>query len=309
MRYVILRESRGFGERESLQRRSGTDIYRITLVNSQPFTQYDRDLLRRCLNKEPGAWNDFVDRYLSLIYHVINYTAYLRSVRLGPEDVEDIAAEILLQLVEDNFKILRQFRGESSLATYLTVVSRRLCVRELVRRKKRQEALARGDVVVPPDEIEGDPAAQKGLERLEEVEYLLKHLKGREREIVRLYYLEGRTYEEISIETDVPVNTIGVVLTRAREKLRRLAKRSHLQSQPRGRAEKERRPDSANIPSGSTIMLHPQTVLPKASPSASQTPASSPSESGSASAAPPPSSSDQSPRSASTESESPPPSH
>jgi RNA polymerase sigma-70 factor (ECF subfamily) len=195
-------------------------------VDSKPFTQYDRDLLKRCLHKEPGAWNDFVDRYLSLIYHVINYTAYLRSVRLGPEDVEDIAADILLQLVEDNFKILRQFRGESSLATYLTVVTRRLCVRELVRRKKRQEALARGDVVVPPSEVEGDPAAQKGLERLEEVEYLLKHLKGREREIVRLYYLEGRTYEEISIETDVPVNTIGVVLSRAREKLRRLAKRS-----------------------------------------------------------------------------------
>ena len=277
-------------------------------MNSQPFTQYDRDLLRRCLNKEPGAWNDFVDRYLSLIYHVINYTAYLRSVRLGPEDVEDIAAEILLQLVEDNFKILRQFRGESSLATYLTVVARRLCVRELVRRKKRQEALARGDVVVPPDETEGDPAAQKGLERLEEVEYLLKHLKGREREIVRLYYLEGRTYEEISIETNVPVNTIGVVLTRAREKLRRLAKRSHSQSQQRGRAEKERRSDSANIPSGSTVVLQPQAVLPKASPSASQTPASSHPESEPASAAPPPSSSDPSPPSTSTASESPPPS-
>jgi len=37
---------------------------------------------------------------------------------------------------------------------------------------------------------------------------------------VRLYYLEGRTYEEISTELNVPVNTIGPILSRARKKLR-----------------------------------------------------------------------------------------
>ena len=45
-----------------------------------------------------------------------------------------------------------------------------------------------------------------------------------EREIVRLFYLEGRTYEEISAEVDVPVNSIGAVLSRARAKLRELSK-------------------------------------------------------------------------------------
>ena len=181
------------------------------------FTAVDRDLLRRCLNKDPGAWNDFVDRYLSLIYHVIGYTAHLRSVRLGPEDVEDIAAEVLLKIVANHYKVLREFRGESSLATYLTVVARRICVQELVRRQRRKEAIARGDLRVPVQELEEEPAAQKGVESLEEVEKLLRRLSGREREIVRLYYLEGRTYEEISTETDVPVNTIGTMLSRAQE--------------------------------------------------------------------------------------------
>src|SRR5205807_1713833 len=37
-----------------------------------PLTPLDRDLLKRCLNHEPGSWNDFVDRFLGLIYHVIN---------------------------------------------------------------------------------------------------------------------------------------------------------------------------------------------------------------------------------------------
>ena len=176
------------------------------------FFNVDRDLLKRCLNREPGSWNDFVDRFLSLIYHTIGYTAHLRSARLSPEDVEDIAAEVLLRLVADNFKVLRDFRKESSLATYLTVVARRICVNELVRRQKVRDAIKRGESRLAAQDLDDAPAAQKGMESLEEVEKLLRRLKGTEREIVRLYYLEGRTYEEISTETDVPVNTIGIAL-------------------------------------------------------------------------------------------------
>ncbi len=199
-------------------------------MESNSFTAVDRDLLKRCLNREPGSWNDFVDRYLSLIYHVIGYTAHLRSVRLNPEDVEDIAAEILLKVVANDFRLLREFRGESSLATYLTVVARRICIQELIRRQKAKDALARGDVRVPTEDLDEEPAAQKGVESLDEVEKLLRRLSGKEREIVRLYYLEARTYEEISTETNVPVNTIGAVLSRARKKLRAAVKSSSADS-------------------------------------------------------------------------------
>jgi RNA polymerase sigma-70 factor (ECF subfamily) len=187
-------------------------------VDSNPFTAVDRDLLKRCLNRSPGSWNDFVDRFLSLVYHVIGYTAHLRSVRLNPEDVEDIAAEVLLKIVSNDFKVLREFRAEASLATYLTVVARRICIRELVRRQKNKAGAAAGlDALGERDDA---PAAQKGAESLEEVEKLLRRLSGKEKEIVRLYYLEGRTYEEISTETEVPVNSIGALLSRARKKLR-----------------------------------------------------------------------------------------
>lgn len=192
-------------------------------MDETPFTAVDRELLKRCLSREPGSWNDFVDRFLSLIYHTIGYTAHLRSARLGPEDVEDIAAEVLLRIVADNFRVLREFRKQSSLATYLTVVARRICVNELVRRQKVRDAIKQGESRLAAADLDDAPAAQKGMESLDEVEKLLRRLKGQEREIVRLYYLEGRTYEEISTETDVPVNTIGAVLSRARKKLRAMA--------------------------------------------------------------------------------------
>jgi RNA polymerase sigma-70 factor (ECF subfamily) len=180
----------------------------------------DRELLRRCLDKNPGSWNDFVDRFLSLIYHTIHYTAYLRSAHVTPEDVEDIAAEVLVQFVADDYKCFRKFRGKASLATYVTVIARRTCVHELNRRQTVRNDIRQGVSKVESEPVDESEAATKGVESLEEVERLLRKLSGKEREIVRLYYLQGRTYEEISTEVDVPVNSIGTILYRARKKLR-----------------------------------------------------------------------------------------
>ena len=184
-------------------------------------TAVDRSLLQRCLNHASGAWNDFVDRFLGLIYHVVHHTAFLRSTPLPPEDTEDVVAEILLQLVANDYAVLRKFRGESSLATYLTVVARRICVHELARRAAARETQPAADGHAL-DNGHGIPAkAEAGLENLEEVQKLLSTLPAREREVVRLCYLEGRSYEEISTALHVPINSIGPILTRARKRLRK----------------------------------------------------------------------------------------
>jgi RNA polymerase sigma-70 factor (ECF subfamily) len=60
-----------------------------------------------------------------------------------------------------------------------------------------------------------------GLEGLEEIQRMLRRLPTRERQVVRLFYLEGRSYEEISTELGIPVNSIGPILSRARKVLRR----------------------------------------------------------------------------------------
>jgi RNA polymerase sigma-70 factor (ECF subfamily) len=180
-------------------------------------TNLDRDLLKRCLAHQAGAWNDFVDRFLGLIYHVIRHTAHLRSAPLTPEDVEDMAAEILLQIVAHDYGILRQFRGHSSLATYLTVIARRICVHELARRSAARDVQAPGGVDL--DTVPAKPAPREEVEEREEVEKLLSRLSGREREVVWLRFIEGRSYEEISTTLDIPVNTVGSILTRAKARM------------------------------------------------------------------------------------------
>jgi RNA polymerase sigma-70 factor, ECF subfamily len=182
-------------------------------------TKVDKELLQRCLAKQSGAWNDFVDRFLGLVYHTIHHTAHLRSVTLRPEDTEDVAAEILLQIVANDFAVLRQFKGQCSLATYLVVIARRICVHELARRVAAAEVQPHARDLAE-DDHEQPSRPEAGLESLEEVQKLLARLPSKERRVVAMYYLEGRSYEEISTELNIPVNTIGPILSRARKKLR-----------------------------------------------------------------------------------------
>ena len=104
-------------------------------IGAVALSEIDRNLLERCLQRKSRAWEDFVDRFIGLIAHVVNHTAQARSVRLTPEDRDDLCAEVLLNIIKDDFAILRHFRGQSSLATYLTVVTRRIVVRRMILRK------------------------------------------------------------------------------------------------------------------------------------------------------------------------------
>jgi len=179
----------------------------------------DRNLLDRCLARKAGSWEDFVDRFLGLVTHVVNHTAHSRSIKLSAPDRDDFCADVFLAIVKDDFALLRHFRGECSLATYLTVVARRVVVRELLQKKTLGRLSLSG---VREVETNGHHHEQRINDR-DEVERLLRALDGDEARIVRLYHLEGRSYQEISLAVGMPENSIGPTLTRCREKLRRAA--------------------------------------------------------------------------------------
>lgn len=180
-------------------------------------SEIDRKLLDRCISRQPRSWEDFVDRYMGLVIHVINHTAQCRSMRLSDEDREDLAAEVFLEMIKDDLAVLRHFRGESSLATYLTVVVRRIVVRDLLRQRPSTTLAHVAEAVSP------EASAEKRIDDREEVEQLLNGLGSCEAAVVRMYHIEGRSYGEISRTTGMPENSVGPMLSRARGRLQRRA--------------------------------------------------------------------------------------
>lgn len=189
-------------------------------------TEIDRNLLKRCVAEEPGAWKDFVDRFIGLFIHVINHTAHARSVRVQQNDVDDLCAEIFVSLLSDNFAVLRRFKGNSSLATYLTVIARRITVRQIAQRRMAE---ALGHVQAHQSSLDQARATalheMQRIDNADQVERMLRDLPERDAAIVREYHLEGRSYGEISSRLGVPENTIGPTLSRARDRLRHESRR------------------------------------------------------------------------------------
>lgn len=200
-------------------------------------SEFDRELIDRCLSRAPEAWTEFVDRYIGLVIHTINHTAQTRSLQVTEQDVEDYTAEVFLQIVSKDLAVLRRFKGNSSLATYLAVIVRRIVVREFVQRRhprttetgssseseesEASQVLAfRLSLDHPEAVADKQPTADQLLTNQEIVAQLLSVLDGNEREVVRLFHLEGRSYQEISGMTGVPENSIGPTLSRARQRLR-----------------------------------------------------------------------------------------
>lgn len=165
-------------------------------AGSQLFPPRDRQLLDGCIQGDPAAWDAFVDRFCDLLGFVIDRTAAQRRCSLAPAARDDLLADVLLELIHHDAAVLRGFTGRSTLATYLTVVARRVVVRGLRNVAARAPESPRGSA--------GHDGGRHGSEAPEAT-------------LVRLHDVEGRSYGEISRLTGMPLASIGPALKRARQ--------------------------------------------------------------------------------------------
>lgn len=97
-------------------------------------------LIDRVVAAEPGAFDDFLERYRALIYSVL----YSRGFRFPNDYLDDIYQSFVLAVAKDNFRKLRAFQGRNncSLATFLQIVATRFALDEL--RKWKRHPRGRG---------------------------------------------------------------------------------------------------------------------------------------------------------------------
>lgn len=177
-------------------------------------SEFDRELLDKCLNVQPGSWEHFTDRFAGVLMGVVTHVANSRDIVTTIMDREDIVATVFEKLVEDDFRVLRNFRGTSSLYTYLSIVCRRIAVRQLIKLDRRQ----RKERSMAPTEV--DTSAPVDINR-PDFEELLRSLDSVSSELVRLRYVHELPYSEISQRLNIPENSIGPMLSRARAAIRK----------------------------------------------------------------------------------------
>lgn len=184
-----------------------------------PLTETDRRLINELLTGKEGVWEEFVNRYSSLIIQVIRHTAHAHSLKISKHDEDDLCADTFAALLDRNMSAIRDFRGKASFATYLGVVARRIVLRHITRKRYR-EALGHVTVHKAAMEARGDRGEVSAVDAREELDSLMSRLPAHLRSVLKLFYLEDQSYRDIGRRLGLPMNSIGPMLSRARALLK-----------------------------------------------------------------------------------------
>lgn len=162
--------------------------------------------IARIQHGKTDEYRKLVDRYQAgLIIHCEN-------ILKDRQDGEDIAQEAFIKAYQN----LAHFSLEKAqFSTWLYKIATNLCIDQLRRHKRRVRVadIERYAEEADPESLRYDEilAIRQAVEMLEPPTYA---------EIIKAYFWEGKTYQEIAAQHETSVNTIGTWIHRAKRQLR-----------------------------------------------------------------------------------------
>ena len=174
----------------------------------------EADLVQRCLEGDGAAWDALARTYWRRVFNI----AYKFVARY--EEAEDLTQEIFVKL----FRALPTYDRRASFETWLTRLSRNLCIDHYRRRRRESETFT---TEIDPDAIQLDDLWSRPdatLEQRDEISMVrraLAKLPPTFREPVALRDIHELSYEEIASRLQLPEGTVKSRINRGRRELAR----------------------------------------------------------------------------------------
>jgi RNA polymerase sigma factor (sigma-70 family) len=186
-------------------------------------------LVLACADGDRDAWEAFVRGYGPLLRALGRRMLLRRTGRAADADVEEVVSQVFVALCRGERRLLRRYRPEFRLSTYLGVICRTEVGKMLRKKALPSVATDFGDGSSRADRAdestESPLSALEQRERtgaLEEVHRALAHLGTRDRLLISLRFLDGLDYGRIAAVLRVAPESVGQLLHRAKERLARL---------------------------------------------------------------------------------------
>ena len=166
-------------------------------------TVTDAQLVRRCREGDPAAWNALVERFSRYVHAIC-----VNGFRLSVEDAEDVFQEVFTRV----YTRLETLRDDAAVRPWIAQLTRRLCI----------DAMAGSAREQPVEEVL-HPEQQHMLEEIDEafaVREALTTLSESCQEMLDRFFTRDESYKTISVELDLPAGTIASRISRCLQKLR-----------------------------------------------------------------------------------------
>jgi RNA polymerase sigma-70 factor (ECF subfamily) len=180
-----------------------------------PSTHPDLDaLIRRCLDGDQAAWSRIVSTHWRRVFNI----AYKFTGRY--DEAEDLAQDVFLKL----FKSLDTFDRRANFQTWLTSVSRNLCIDHYRSVRRERETMNRTidpDTLTPVARGASPQALLEQRDRVTQLREALDRLTPPLRAAVMLRDIHELTYQEIADRLGLPEGTVKSRINRGRAELAR----------------------------------------------------------------------------------------
>ncbi len=172
--------------------------------------------LAELLKTDDGALAEIIDRYQDKLDRYIK-----RISNLSKEDREDILQEVFLSVYENVNSFDSSFKFSSWIyrITHNKVIS-------LWRKNKStsQNVSLEENLILLEQSLKEENSILKQLEEKENAKIINKALESlpiKYKEPLVLYFIENKSYEEISDILQMPVSSVGTRIRRAKEKIKK----------------------------------------------------------------------------------------
>jgi len=201
----------------------------MKLVAAIPADWTDAQLLVRVLSNQDVAWTELVRRYRALIYRCITKVTGRAGGR-GGIDVDEIFADVMMQLVRDDMHKLRIYdasRG-SKLSSWIGMISINATYDYLRAAGRRPLLTTDGEPLEPSERDDHSPLdALLEKERWSHFHEILAEFTDKDRTFVELYFQRGMEPDAVAAHMQISLKTvyskkhkIRAHLVRCLEKLR-----------------------------------------------------------------------------------------
>lgn len=174
------------------------------------------ELIRRCLQKEKKAWDVFVRKYSKLIYWAIRKRLNASGFKFSQDDIDGIFQDVFLSILEGDK--LGQLKDPKIIPGWLAIIASNKTVDFMRCKIKEDKKLVIEMPVLKDDKFEEELYKRDLLNVLGNI---IDTLPAKEKIVISLNLIEGRTHKEIAEITAMPVNTVSTIIARTKEKVKK----------------------------------------------------------------------------------------